>query len=302
MIKHFLSLSSYSPFEIQTLINRANHFFLHQNQPEKIHHLLKHKIVANVFYEPSTRTQFSFEIAAKKLGAEVLNFLPDHSSVKKGETVYDTLKTLESLGATSIVLRHADDHVFEHLNGRFRLPLINAGAGKYEHPSQGLLDLLTLQQEFGKLEGLKIAVCGDIKHSRVAGSLMIAAEKFGMKIFLCGPESLVPNPSKDFIHKADFDEIISQVDAVMMLRIQLERHEYLELNASTYHGLFGLDAKRVKKMKKEAIILHPGPFNRGIEIADEIVEHKQSRIFKQMANGVFARMAILESCTNENNI
>ncbi len=302
MIKHFLSLSSYSSQDIQALISRANHFFLHQNKPDQIRHLLEHKIVANVFYEPSTRTQFSFEIAAKKLGADVINFLPEHSSVKKGETVYDTLKTLESLGASAIVLRHADDHVFDHLNDRFNLPLINAGAGKFEHPSQGLLDLLTLQQEFGKLEGLKIAVCGDIKHSRVAGSLMVAAEKFGMKIILCGPESLAPASTKSYVQKAEFDEILPEVDAVMMLRIQLERHEYLELNPASYHTQFGLDLKRVQRMKKDAIILHPGPFNRGIEIAEEVVEHRQSRIFKQMANGVFARMAILESATNESRL
>lgn len=301
MIKHFLSLSSFSSLDLQALIDRANYFFLHQRQPDKIHHLLKHKIIANAFYEPSTRTRCSFEIAAKRLGAEVVNFVPENSSVKKGETVYDTLKTLESLGVDSIVLRHADDNVLDLLHGKFDLPLINAGAGKTEHPSQGLLDLLTLYQEFGKLKGLKIAVCGDIKHSRVAGSLMIAAEIFGMQIYLCGPDSLLPHLQKDFIKKANFDEILPEVDAVMMLRIQLERHESLELNAPEYNKQFGLTSDRVNKMKKDAIILHPGPFNRGVEIDDEVVEHRQSRIFKQMSNGVFARMAILEWALSGSN-
>ncbi len=294
MIKHFLSLSSFSVSDLQTLIDRAHYFSLHQNQPDKIHHLLKHKIFANVFYEPSTRTRCSFEIAAKRLGADVVNFVPENSSVKKGETVYDTLKTLESLGVDGIVFRHSDDNVFDHIHGRVDLPLLNAGAGKNEHPSQGLLDLLTLHQEFGKLKGLKVAVCGDVKHSRVAGSLMVAAEKFGMEIYLCGPASLVPSIPSSFVKKANFDDVLPIVDAVMMLRIQLERHESLELDGNTYHKQFGLTEARVQKMKKEAIFLHPGPFNRGIEIADEVVEHKQSRIFKQMGNGVYTRMAILE--------
>lgn len=294
MIKHFLSLASFPRSEIQALIDRAHYFSLHHKQPDKIHHLLKNKIFANVFYEPSTRTRCSFEIAAKRLGAEVVNFVPENSSVKKGETVYDTLKTLESLGVDSIILRHADDHVLENIQKKFHLPLLNAGAGKHEHPSQGLLDLLTLHQEFGKLEGLKIAVCGDIKHSRVAGSLMVAAEKFGMEIYLCGPESLVPSNPHSFVKQASFDDILPVVDAVMMLRIQLERHESLELDAKSYNKHFGMTMERVKKMQSHAIILHPGPFNRGVEIDDELVEHKQSRIFKQMSNGVFARMAIME--------
>lgn len=294
MIKHFLSLSSFSTNELQGLIDRAHFFSLHSRQPDKIHHLLKNKIFANVFYEPSTRTRCSFEIAAKRLGADVVNFVPENSSVKKGETVYDTLKTLESLGVDGIVFRHSDDHVFDHIQEKFDLPLLNAGAGKNEHPSQGLLDLLTLHQEFGTLNGLKVAVCGDIKHSRVAGSLMVAAEKFGMEIFLCGPESLIPTSTRSFVRNANFDDVLPKVDAVMMLRIQLERHESLDLDGKAYHTQFGLNTERVNKMKKSAIILHPGPFNRDIEIADEIVEHEQSRIFKQMSNGVFARMAILE--------
>jgi aspartate carbamoyltransferase catalytic subunit len=294
MIKHFLSLSSFSTHDLQGLIERAHFFSLHLNQPDKIHHLLKHKIFANVFYEPSTRTRCSFEIAAKRLGADVVNFVPENSSVKKGETVYDTLKSLESLGVDGIVFRHSDDHVFDLIQDKFKLPLINAGAGKKEHPSQGLLDLLTLHQEFGKFRGLKIAVCGDIKHSRVAGSLMVAAEKFGMEVYLCGPESLIPQTNNNHIRVAQFDDVLPYVDAVMMLRMQFERHESLDLDAKSYPKQFGLSLERANTMKQDAIILHPGPFNRGIEIADEVVEHRQSRIFKQMSNGVFARMAILE--------
>ncbi|HXH30531.1 MAG TPA: aspartate carbamoyltransferase catalytic subunit [Bacteriovoracaceae bacterium] len=294
MIKHFLTLSSFSQSQLYSLINRSQFFSLNSRHPEKLNHLLKDKIFANVFYEPSTRTRCSFEIAAKRLGAEVVNFVPENSSVKKGETVYDTLKTLESLGVDGIVFRHSDDNVFDDIQKKLALPLLNAGAGKSEHPSQGLLDLLTLQQEFGDLAGLKIAVCGDIKHSRVAGSLMVTAEKFGMELFLCGPQSLVPELTKPFIKRAAFDDVLPEVDAVMMLRIQLERHEHLDLDPATYHQEFGLSLARVNRMKKHAIVLHPGPFIRGLEIADEVVEHQSSRIFKQMENGVYARMAILE--------
>ncbi len=294
MIKHFLSLASFTPHDLMALIHRAQYFYHHQNQPDQIHHLLKYKIFANVFYEPSTRTRCSFEIAAKRMGADIVNFVPENSSVKKGETIYDTLKVLESLGADGIILRHPDDHVFEALLSKFQMPLINAGAGKHEHPSQGLLDTLTLYQEFGRLEGLKIAICGDIKHSRVAGSLMVAAEKFGMEIYLCGPEPLLPKEMKSCVKRMDFDEALPKVDAVMMLRIQFERHEGLELDPKTYHQQFGLTMERMKKLKSTAIVMHPGPFNRGIEIADELVEHPQSRIFKQKQYGVFARMALLE--------
>jgi aspartate carbamoyltransferase catalytic subunit len=294
MIRHFLTLSSFTTRDLQGLVDRAHFFSLHLQQSDKIHHLLSRKIFANVFYEPSTRTRCSFEIAAKRLGADVVNFVPENSSVKKGETVYDTLKTLESLGVDGIVFRHSDDHVLDQLKDRIQLPLLNAGAGKNEHPSQGLLDLLTLHQEFGRLAGLKVAVCGDVRHSRVAGSLMVAAEMFGMEIYLCGPEVLLPNSKSPVVKNAVFDDVLPVVDAVMMLRIQLERHQGLELDAGAYHAQFGLTAARVLRMRSDAVILHPGPFNRGVEVADEVVEHPKSRIFKQMSNGVFARMAILE--------
>ncbi len=294
MIKHFLSLSNFSTQDLSSLIDRAQFFFQQNSKPDQSHTLLKDKIISNLFYEPSTRTRCSFEIAAKKLGAHVINLQPENSSVKKGETVYDTLKTFEALGSDGIILRHQDDHVFEELKSKISVPLINAGAGKFEHPSQGLLDLLTLKQEFGKLEGLKIAVCGDIKHSRVAGSLMVAAEKFGMEIYLCGPQSLLPKKTEIYLKSANLEDVLPEIDAIMMLRIQLERHESLELDSKTYHEQFGLNLKRVKTMKKNAIIMHPGPFNRGIELSDEVVEHPQSRIFKQVSNGVFSRMAILE--------
>jgi aspartate carbamoyltransferase catalytic subunit len=302
MVKHFLSLASFTQHELMALVEKAQSFSHLLQTPEKIPPLLQHKIIANVFYEPSTRTRCSFEVAAKRLGGEVINFAPENSSVKKGETVYDTLKTLESLGVESLVFRHSDDHILEDLKSAFHLPLINAGAGKHEHPTQGLLDLLTLYQEFGKLQGLKVAVCGDIKHSRVAGSLLVAAKIFGIKIYLCAPKTLRPNSSMAVVESSDFDLILPEVDAVMMLRIQLERHEGLELDAKTYHHQFGMNQRRQKMMQPHAIIMHPGPFNRGLEISDDMVEHPQSRIFKQMHNGVAARMAILDWAINRRSL
>lgn len=300
MIRHFLSLSSIPNSHILALINRALFFSLHKNQPDKFESLLKNKIIANVFYEPSTRTRISFEVAAKKMGAEVINFSPENSSVKKGETVYDTLKTLEHLEIDSLILRHSDDTIFNSLQDKIQRPLLNAGAGKFEHPSQGLLDLVTLYQEFGKLEGLTVAVCGDIKYSRVAGSLLVAARKFGMKVLISGPDSLLPQEyDESFVEKVSFNEAIEKADAVMMLRIQLERHVGLELDSQTYHKNFGLTLERVNRMKDHSIFMHPGPFNREVEISSDVIEHPKSRIFKQVNNGVFARMAILEWIINK---
>jgi aspartate carbamoyltransferase catalytic subunit len=292
MVKHFHSLANFSAPDILNLIKRA--IFFYQSPPQNINQILKNKIIANVFYEPSTRTRCSFEIAAKKLGAEVINFTPENSSVKKGESVYDTLKSFESMGADAIILRHSDDHIFENIYPKFKVPLINAGAGKFEHPTQGLLDLMTLYQEFKTLNQLKIGICGDTKHSRVAGSMIAAAEKFEMKIYLAGPENLQRKIESPFVIHSSLNEILASVDAIMLLRIQFERFENLEVNQRDYLKDFGLTSERINQMRKGSIIMHPGPFNRNIEIADDLVEHPSSRIFKQMENGVYARMSILE--------
>ena len=275
-----------------SLISRAQYFFLHQNQPDKIHHLLKNHIFGNLFFENSTRTRSSFEVAAKKMGAEVINFQPDSSSVKKGESVYDTIKTFDSLGLKALIIRHGDDRLIDQLQKKMTTSLINAGAGVYEHPSQGLLDLLTLYQEFSDLKGLKVGICGDIKHSRVAGSLIIASKIIGFKVYIAGPaELLIDDP---LVTKCDFGEMLKIVDAQMMLRVQFERHEELSFKQEEYHQKFGMNLERLENMKKHSILMHPGPFNRGIEVSDEVIEHEKSRIFKQVNNGVAARMAILE--------
>lgn len=296
MIKHFLALANFSPSEISTFLDRAYSFSLLKKSPDKINHLLKNKIFSNAFFEASTRTRSSFEIAAKRLGAEIVNFSPENSSTKKGETVYDTLKCLESLGVNGIILRHSDDRLIELIAPKLHVPLINAGAGKYEHPSQGLLDLLTLKKEFGELKNLRVGICGDILHSRVAGSMMVAAKKLGFEVVLMGPENLIPK--NDFSYE-NFDKSLSTLDAIMMLRIQHERHDGIFMNQTDYRQSFGLTVDRLTKLQKHTIIMHPGPFNRGVELDDEAIEHPQSRIWAQMENGVYARMSILEWAAEE---
>jgi aspartate carbamoyltransferase catalytic subunit len=246
--------------------------------------------VANLFFEDSTRTRLSFQVAEKKLGAKLVNFQAHDSSMNKGESVHDTIKTIESLGTDVAIIRHADDNLLESLRETSSMSLINAGAGKHEHPTQALLDLLTMKQEFGKIEGLTVTICGDIKYSRVASSNRIALEKLGAKVLLSGPRTLLPEDKE----MTPFDEAITQSDVVMMLRIQTERHVGLEVSKEDYLPHYGLTIEREKLMKKGAIIMHPAPVNRGVEIDDSLVEHERSRIFKQMQNGVFTRMAILE--------
>lgn len=198
------------------------------------------------------------------------------------------------------IIRHSDDHFVEELKDTVKFQIINAGAGKFEHPSQTLLDLFTIQEEFGSLENLTITICGDILNSRVARSNIKALEKFNSKLFLTGPTELLPDPS-DISGKntkiAKLDDVLETSDVVMFLRVQHERHDVLELNINNYNKDFGLNDERYNRLKDEAIIMHPGPVNRDVEIASHLVEEKRSRIFKQKENGVYTRMAILEWLT-----
>lgn len=245
--------------------------------------------IANLFFEPSTRTKMSFAVAEKKLGLEILDFHVGDSSVKKGESLYDTARTLQAVGAEALVIRHETDDWINEVKD-MTIPLINAGAGKYAHPSQSLLDAYTIYQEFGTFEGLKIVIAGDIKHSRVAHSSIGMFEKLGATVYLSGVEDFIDEDLKKYY--IDFDEAIEMCDVVMMLRIQHERHEHA-FDISTYHEKYGLTLEREKRMKNGAIIMHPAPINRGVEIDSSLVECERSRIFEQMENGVYIRMAII---------
>lgn len=284
------------PQQVLSILERASFFSKKLKSKKNIPKILEGKIIANLFFEHSTRTRFSFEVAAKRLGGDVLNFDAKSSSLAKGETLYDTLKTFESLGIDIGIIRHSDDSYIDSLKDKHCFHIINAGAGKFEHPSQSLLDLFTIQEEFGTLEGLTVTICGDVANSRVAKSNINALEKFGSKVILSGPQQLMPKAESLANHCSidSLDNAIEKSDVVMFLRVQHERHDLFELSTENYTDAFGLNDQRVLKLKPNAIIMHPGPFNRDVEIASHLIEHKQSRIFKQKENGVYTRMAILE--------
>lgn len=235
-------------------------------------------------------------MAQKRLGANVLNFDEDSSSLAKGESLYDTLRTFESLGLDIAIIRHSDDTFINSLRENFSFSTINAGAGKNEHPSQSLLDLMTIKEEFGSFDGLKVCICGDIQSSRVAKSNIRALKKLGVEVYLTGPEILLPKQEdlEEHCTILELDKAIEVSDVMMFLRIQHERHQTFEIPITEYNAQYGLNHERLARMKNTAIIMHPGPVNRDVEILSELVEHEKSRIFKQMENGVYTRMAILD--------
>ncbi len=250
---------------------------------------------SNLFFENSTRTKTSFDVAERKLGLQVIPFDVSTSSVNKGESLYDTVKTMESIGANIVVIRHQKDEYYKDLEN-INIPIVNGGDGTGNHPSQCMLDLMTIYQEFGKFEGLKVGIVGDIKHSRVANSDADALTKLGAEVYFSGLKEWF-DKDNNFV---ELDELVKEVDVLMLLRIQHERHgEKMNLSLEEYHEKYGLTKEREKLMKDNAIIMHPAPINRDVEIHTDLVECKRSRIFTQMKNGVFARMAILKKVLEE---
>lgn len=248
------------------------------------------KLVANLFFEPSTRTLFSFTSAQHQLNCCVENFNVLGSSVEKGESLYDTVKTFESIGFDAVVIRHKQDAYFEDL-ANIQIPILNAGDGLGNHPTQCLLDVLTIYQEFQTFSGIKLAIIGDVAHSRVAHSMKEAMDVLGGETKFSGPKQWM---DKDCVYE-DIDEVIAWADVVMMLRVQHERHnDTMKVKDTEYLKQYGLTKKRASNMKPHAIIMHPAPINRDVEIDSDLVECKQSRIFKQMQNGVFIRKAVMK--------
>lgn len=290
---HLMDTKELSKWEIEDILERASYWEENWRAGDTP---FAGKFVANLFFEPSTRTRFSFEVAEKKLGLHVLNFSAESSSTTKGESLYDTVKTLTSIGVEAVVIRHREpEEMLELVKQNPGCAIINAGTGKLAHPTQALLDLYTMKKHFGELSGLKVAIAGDITHSRVVRSNLWALEKFGAKVMLSGPDSMRDRELEQRAPYLPFEEAIREADVVMMLRVQLERHdEQLFSTAEEYCRQYGLTLERLNLMKPEAIIMHPAPVNRGVEIADELVEHPRSKIFEQMSNGVFIRMAVLE--------
>lgn len=282
-----LSMQDLSAEQILSILSDAKSF----NNSHKDWQLPKRKaLVANLFFEASTRTHFSFESAEFQLGCKVADFNASTSSVTKGETLYDTVKTFESIGYDAVVIRHPQDEYFKELEN-INIPILNAGDGAGNHPTQCLLDLLTMYNEFGRFEGLNVVIAGDIQHSRVAASDKQALEKLGANVVFAGPKEW----EREGYPTMDFDEACQWADVVMMLRIQRERGASLaNMSDEEYLEQYGLNDRRYAMMKEHAIIMHPAPVNRGVEIADHLVEAKKSRIFEQMSNGVLVRKAVIK--------
>ncbi|RRJ66627.1 aspartate carbamoyltransferase catalytic subunit [Paenibacillus oralis] len=289
--RSLLGLKNLSAAEISSILDRAAYW---DAKAEKVIPALQDRFIANMFFENSTRTRFSFEMAEKRLGAQVLNFAAAVSSVEKGESIYDTVRTLESMGIDAGVIRLKPIGMLEGIAEKIGVPLVNAGDGNNEHPTQALLDLYTMKAHFRELKGLKVSIIGDIKHSRVARSNLWALQKFGAEVKLCAPENMQAPDLEAYAPYVSMEEALSG-DVVMMLRVQLERHADGILNSAAEYRLhYGLTEARAAKLSPHALIMHPAPVNRGVEIDDAVVEHPQSRIFKQMQNGVPIRMAVLE--------
>ena len=293
-IKHLTRLSDLTIDEILEILQVANRLANGETTCS-----LSGGVVANLFFEPSTRTQYAFLMAEQKLGLNTMDFSAQTSSVQKGETLYDTVKTFEAIGVDAVVIRHPQNNYFDELIGKIDIPILNGGDGSGNHPTQSLLDVLTIYQEYGRFEGLKIAIVGDIAHSRVAHTNIEVMTRLGMDVHLVAPAQF-QEPGYDW---EELDKVLEDMDIVMLLRVQHERHDgTMVLTKDEYHQKYGLTVEREKRMKEGSIIMHPAPFNRGVEIANEVVECNRSRIFKQMSNGVFIRMACLHrSLKNKKN-
>jgi len=296
-----LGLESLEVQEIETILELAKEFKLHLENKELPSKNLKGKRIVNLFMEPSTRTRVAFEIAAKSLSADVISIASQSSSLTKGETLKDTAKNIQALGADAIVIRHASAGSPLFLSKTIPVPIINAGDGAHEHPSQALLDIFTLKEKLGSLCGKNIVILGDILFSRVARSNLWGLKKLGADVTFVGPSTLVPRDFEKLGANVshDVNESLKKADAIMLLRIQHERQSTSHFpSLEEYTKVFGLNIDRSKLLKPNAIILHPGPINRGVEIDSSIADSKNSVILQQVTNGIAVRMAILYLCAN----
>jgi aspartate carbamoyltransferase catalytic subunit len=284
--------------EIEAILARAKDFQPLQNQSFKRLDSLRGKMIVNLFFESSTRTRTSFEIAAKRLGADAVSITASGSSVSKGESLVDTLNTLAAMRPNAIVMRHSASGAPHFLARHLPIPIINAGDGTHEHPTQALLDARTILDRRPKLEGLRVAIIGDIAHSRVARSNVHLLSKFGAEIVLCGPAPLLPcdlqriAPGVSLTH--DIRQAIRHADVIMMLRVQLERQHESPFPAGEYFQFYGLRLEHIELARPDVIVMHPGPINRGRELSSEVADSQRSVILNQVENGIAVRMAVLE--------
>ena len=294
--KHLLDIESLSADEIVTILDTAKAFKAVGERAIKKVPALRGKTVINLFVEPSTRTRISFELAAQRLTADVINFSAEASSFRKGETLKDTAKNLEALNADIIIIRHSAAGAPHFLSRVLGSCVVNAGDGAHAHPTQALLDVFTIREKKGKIAGLNVTILGDILYSRVARSNIWALQKLGAKVTLCGPPTLVPPVFAEMgcrvLH--DADEAIREADIINLLRIQHERQRATMFpSTGEYAALFGLNQSRFKKIKPDALIMHPGPINRGVEINSDVADCDRSLILEQVTNGLAVRMAVL---------
>ena len=284
--------------EIEAILSRAKDFQPIQSQSLKKLDALRGKMIVNLFFEASTRTRTSFEIAAKRLGADAVSITAAGSSVSKGESLVDTLNTLAAMRPDAIVMRHSASGAPHFLARHLPTPIINAGDGTHEHPTQALLDARTILDRRASLEGLRVAIIGDIAHSRVARSNVHLLSKFGVDIVLCGPVSLLPPELADLAPgvrlTTDIRKAIRDADVIMMLRVQLERQHEANFPASEYFRFYGLRLEHLELARPDAIVMHPGPINRGRELSSEVADFQRSVILNQVENGIAVRMAVLE--------
>jgi aspartate carbamoyltransferase catalytic subunit len=293
-----LGIEHLSREEIQAMLDRARDFqFRGDNSFRKLD-LLRGKMVVNLFFEASTRTRTSFEIAARRLGADAVSITAQASSVSKGESLVDTLNTLAAMHPDAIIMRHAASGAPHFLQRHLETPIINAGDGTHEHPTQALLDARTILDRGKRLEHLRVAIIGDIAHSRVARSNVYLLSRYGAEIVLCGPASLLPRElariAPGVILTTSMDEAIRDADVIMMLRVQLERQHEAAFPANEYFQFYGLRLEHLRLAKPDVIVMHPGPINRGREISSEVADSQRSVILNQVENGIAVRMAVLE--------
>jgi aspartate carbamoyltransferase catalytic subunit len=299
--RHLLGIDQLSAADILFLLDEAEPWVAFNRGRRKADERLHGLTQFNVFFENSTRTLFSFEVAGKRLGAQVSNFHTAGSSVHKGETLIDTALTLNAMRPDVMVIRHAETGAPHQVAEVVDCPVINAGDGTGEHPTQALLDALTMRRRLGRIEGLKVAICGDIRHSRVAGSNLMLLPKLGAEVRVVGPPALLPDETAGVPAFTDFDEGIAGCDAVMMLRIQRERmEESVSGSLGDFHARYGLTRERLDRVAPRALVMHPGPMNRGVEIEGALADDpERSAVTEQVEMGVAVRMAVLDVLTRE---
>jgi aspartate carbamoyltransferase catalytic subunit len=294
--KHLLGLEGMSKEEITLILDTAESFKEVLKRPIPKVPTLRGKTVVNLFFEPSTRTRISFDLAEKRLSADSVNFSADTSSVLKGETLRDTARNIEAMKVDMVVIRHSAEGAPHFLANCVKASIINAGDGCHEHPTQALLDMMTLREKFGSLEGLRVAIIGDIAHSRVARSNIHGLRTIGAEVAICGPATLLPVEADKWEVRIlyDVDEVIAWADVLNLLRLQLERQgKGLFPSIREYHNFFGITKERLDRAGKEVTIMHPGPINRGVELDSDLADGDYSVILDQVTNGVAVRMAVL---------